>query len=419
MILVRLGWRNLWRNSRRSGITIAAIATAYAFLMALSGLTGGMLAQMLGNGTQLLVGHLQIHDGEYLPDRGLYDWIGWQAEVDIQSLFRELRNFPEVDAATPRVHGFGLLSTGEQSSGVQLVGIDPASETQVSVLMETLTQGPGLSEAAGQGLVLGEVLARSLGAELGSEVAAVTQAADGTLGNELYRVTGLLRTGLVYLDRSLVLVHWHDLQELLALEESQIHEVAIKTSDPKNADAVSARLNSSDILPQNATARSWGDLLPQLKEYVGLAEGMGWFLISLIGVFAALGVLNTMMMAVFERTREIGMLHSLGMSPASILMTLLAESLFLGVLGLTAGLAGGAALVHYLVSEGLDLTRWMGELSMMDTRLDPVLRATWVWDEFGRAALGLMVAVLLATLVPAWRASRMNPVEALQAPTEG
>ena len=116
--------------------------------------------------------------------------------------------------------------------------------------------------------------------------------------------------------------------------------MAIKTSDPKNADAVSARLNSSDILPQNATARSWGDLLPQLKEYVGLAEGMGWFLISLIGVFAALGVLNTMMMAVFERTREIGMLHSLGMSPASILMTLLAESLFLGVLGLTAGLRG-------------------------------------------------------------------------------
>ncbi|MDA2926937.1 FtsX-like permease family protein [Acidobacteria bacterium AH-259-G07] len=419
MIIFRLGWRNLWRNSRRSWITISAIGTAYAILMALTGLTGGMMAQMLRNGTQLIVGHLQIHDSDYLPDRNLYDWLGQDTETNLQTLLARLQDFPEIQAATPRVHGFGLLSTGDQSSGAQIIGIDPGTESQVSSLLGTLVQGELLSESPRRGLLLGDILARSLGVQPGSEVAVVTQAADGTLGNDLYQVTGIVHSGLVYLDRSLALVHWNDLQELLALDATQIHEVAIRINDPISADVLSGRLNASGMLPAGAIAQSWGDLLPQLKDYVQLADGVVWFLISLIGVFAALGVLNTMMMAVFERTREVGTLNSLGMKPFRILSTFLVESFFLALLGLGVGFMVGAVLMYYLSTHGLDLTRWMGEVSMLDTRLDPVLKAVWVWDQFLWSALGLMLAVLLATYIPARRASRMNPVEALRAPTEG
>ena len=419
MIIFRLGWRNLWRNSRRSWITISAIGTAYAILMALTGLTGGMMAQMLRNGTELIVGHLQIHDSDYLPDRNLYDWLGQDTETNLQTLLARLQDFPEVQAATPRVHGFGLLSTGDQSSGAQIIGIDPGTESQVSSLLGTLVQGELLSESPRRGLLLGDILARSLGVQPGSEVAVVTQAADGTLGNDLYQVTGIVHSGLVYLDRSLALVHWNDLQELLALDETQIHEVAIRINDPISADVLSGRLNASGMLPAGAIAQSWGDLLPQLKDYVQLADGVVWFLISLIAVFAALGVLNTMMMAVFERTREVGTLNSLGMKPFRILSMFLVESFFLALLGLGVGFMVGAVLMYYLSTHGLDLTRWMGEVSMLDTRLDPVLKAVWVWDQFLWSALGLMLAVLLATYIPARRASRMNPVEALRAPTEG
>lgn len=419
MIIFRLGWRNLWRNSRRSWITISAIGTAYAILMALTGLTGGMMAQMLRNGTELIVGHLQIHDSDYLPDRNLYDWLGEDTETDLQTLLARLQDFPEIQAATPRVHGFGLLSTGDQSSGAQIIGIDPGAESQVSSLLGTLVQGELLSKSPRRGLLLGDILARSLGVEPGSEVAVVTQAADGTLGNDLYQVTGIVHSGLVYLDRSLALVHWNDLQELLALDATQIHEVAIRINDPISADLLSGRLNASGMLPVGAIVQSWGDLLPQLKDYVQLADGVVWFLISLIGVFAALGVLNTMMMAVFERTREVGTLNSLGMNPFRILSTFLVESFFLALVGLGVGFMVGAVLMYYLSTHGLDLTRWMGEVSMLDTRLDPVLKAVWVWDQFLWSALGLMLAVLLATYIPARRASRMNPVEALRAPTEG
>lgn len=419
MIILRLGWRNLWRNSRRSWITILAIGSAFTFLMVLIGLVRGMSDQMLRNGTQLLVGHLQIHDSEYLPDKGLYDWIGRETTVDLAGLFSALQGFSEIQGAAPRIYGFGLLSTGNKSSGAQIIGVDPVRESRVSTLMASVVKGKSLSEFPGRSLLLGEVLARTLGVELESEVAVVTQAADGTLGNDLYKVRGILHTGLAYLDRSLALVHWADLQDLLEMDSRQIHEVSVKITDPSDANDLSVRLNSSRLLPSHAVSQSWGELLPHLKEYVSLVDASGLFLIFLIGVFAALGVLNTMMMAVFERTREIGTLNSLGMHPSRILITLLLESLFLAIWGLAIGFIVGAGLVHYLSTEGLDLTRWTGELSLMGTRMDPVIRAAWEWEGFLCSAVGLMAAVFLGTLIPAGRASWMKPVKALRAPTEG
>lgn len=419
MIAVRLGWRNLWRNSRRSWITISAIGSAFVFLMALTAVIEGLMKQMLGNGTDLLVGHLQIHDADYLPDRKIYDWLGDEEGVKVESFLQELRRFPGIRAAAPRVHGFALLSTGERSQGTQVIGIDPDAEKQASGLLETVVRGEPLSSAPRHGLLLGETLARSLGITPGAEIAVVTQAADGTLGNDLYTLIGVFRTGLAHLDRSLAFAHWRDLQELMALRPSQIHEVAIRIDDPIAADKLAAELNGSRILPSAAVARSWGDLLPQLRDYLRLAGGLLWFLLSLVGVFAALGVLNTMAMAVFERTREVGALLSLGMRPYRILASLFIESIFLTILGLAVGLMLGLVLVHYLSTEGLDLTRWTGEVSMLNTRVDPILKAGWPWEQFVDAALVLLAAAILATLLPGFRAARMDPVEALRAPSEG
>lgn len=418
MMIFRLGWRNLWRNSRRSWITLSAIATAYLFLIVMGGLSSGLTTQMLESGTELLLGHLQIHDAHYLPDRNLYDWIGADQQTDLHALRARLRQFPQVQGVTPRIYGFALLSTGEKSSGVQLIGVDPRTEGNVSTLLDTLISGRALSESPARDLLLGEALARSLGVEPGSELAVVTQSVDGTLGNDLYRVRGILRTGLAHLERSMALAHWSDLQELLVLDPSQVHELALRLEDPLSAEAVSSQLNASSLLPSGARAKSWGELLPQLKEYLDLSDGAINFMITLVGIFAGLGVLNTMMMAVFERTREIGTLSSLGMGPLRILSTFLVESFYLGLLGLSFGFLLGALSMNYLTTHGLDLTRWTAEISMLGSRMNPVMKAVWVWDQFLREALGLMAAVLLATLFPAQRAARMEVVRALRAPVE-
>jgi ABC-type lipoprotein release transport system permease subunit len=295
----------------------------------------------------------------------------------------------------------------------------PKDEGRVSRILDHVTEG-GLSNDGPQGeIVVGKTLASSLGVRVGEELAVVSQAADGTVGNDLFRVAGIVDVGISHLNRMLAVAHLEDAQTLLALEDWQVHEIVLKTVSPLRAPVVCEEINSSGLLPSGSIAESWSELLPQLKEYLRLAEGMGWFLISLVGVFAAFGTLNTMMMAVFERTREIGNLSAMGVGPRQILTAFLVESFFLGVTGLAVGFLAGGALLYHLSTEGLNLSRWTGEFTIVNSRVDPVLKAEWMWVEMTWAAVGLMLAVLLATVIPSVRAARMDPVEALQAPTQG
>ncbi|MCZ6877982.1 MAG: ABC transporter permease [Acidobacteria bacterium] len=418
MIVWRLGWRNLWRNPRRSLITISAVGCGYAFLIVLIGLMVGISEQMLKNGTGLLMGDLQLHHSDYLPQRSLYDTIGSDTTSELESLLHQLSLYPELEGRSPRVYGFGLFSTGENSAGARLMGVDPDAELGVSTFLEGLEAGE-LSRSVTRPVVLGRGLAQELEVTVGTEVAIVTQAADGSLGNDLFLVSGILRTGLSYVDRSLAVLNLTDLQELLVMSPDEIHEIAVKIQDPMAADDFAARLNGSGDLPGDTVVQSWGELLPQLRDYVSLAQGMYGFIILIIGLFTAMGVLNTMMMAVFERTREIGLVNALGMSQLLIVSSIFLESFLLGTLGLMGGLGLGAWMMSYLSSQGLDLSRWMGELSMLGSRMDPVLKATWGWDYVLWSALGLLLATVMAAFLPALKAARLNPVQALAAPVEG
>ncbi len=418
MIALRLGWRNLWRNPRRSLITISAVGCGYAILIVLIGLIVGIAGQMLKNGTGLLMGDLQLHHSDYLPERSLYDTMGSDEGSELEGVLHLLALYPELTNRSLRVYGFGLLSTGENSAGARLMGVNPQVERGVSSFLSGLQVG-ALDDSVERSLLLGDVLARELEASIGSQVAIVTQAADGSLGNDLFLVSGILHTGLSYVDRSLAVLYLADLQELLVLSPNEVHEIAVRIGDPMAADAFAARLNASENWPANTVAQSWGELAPQLKDYVRLSQGMYGFIILIIGLFTATGVLNTMMMAVFERSREIGLVSALGMRPLLIVSSILLESLFLGILGLIGGFGLGAWGMSYLTTQGLDLSRWMGELSMLGTRMDPVLKASWGWDYVIWSALGLLLATLLAALFPAVKAARLNPVQALSAPVEG
>lgn len=419
MLLFRLGWRNLWRNPRRSLITISAIATAFVILILLMGLGEGVKQQMLENGTGLMLGHVQLHNPEYLPDRSLYDVLGsFEEGVDREALDRELDAAPQILAHSERVYGFALLSTGDHSSGAQIIGIDPEAESEVTTFLAGVESDRTPLAAGAMTIWLGESLAKELEASVGSEVAAVTQAADGSLGNALFTVGGLVRTGLSPVDKSLAVVHLQDLQDLLALASDQIHEVALRVADPFRAESVARSLSDGGGLPPGVEAESWESLAPQLRDYVNISESANTIIVAFVAVFAALGILNTMMMAVFERTREIGMVNALGMLPSQVLTTILLESLFLAAAGLGVGLLVAGGLMSYLTHNGIDLSRWTGELSMLNTRMDPQLRFAWKWDHLTMSAAGLALAALAAAGFPAAKAARLNPIQAMSARTE-
>jgi ABC-type lipoprotein release transport system permease subunit len=329
-----------------------------------------------------------------------------------------LTSVPGVRAAAPRVVGFGLLSTGARSVGAQLLGIDPVREAGVSSLLDTIANGRGLMGAPANTVLLGKTLADELEARPGDEVAVVTQAVDGSIGNELLHVVGTVRTGVAALDRSLALMTVGDLQALLALPPERVHEVAARVDDPARAGAIAARIAGSSAVPRRSRTDSWETLAPGLLEYLRLLRGWNWITTVIVGTFAALGVLNTMLMAVYERTREMGVLAALGLRPTRILAMVVAESACLALLGLIAGSGLGALGMAYFAWHGWDLSRWTEGLTIAGVLVDPVLRGTFVWSATPGIAAGLAAITLAAALIPAVRAARMKPVEALAAPAE-
>lgn len=418
MVTLRLGWRNAWRNPRRSLLSVAAVAVAFAVLLTLESLRAGLTQQMLDSGTRLLLAHVQVHDGAYLPDRGFHDTLGGEEGTDWPRLLQALDAVPGVAASAPRVIAFALLSTGTRSAGAEILGVEPAREREVTSLLATSADRAAPADLAPGTVLLGATLAEELDAGAGSEIALVTQAADGSVGNALATVGGILRTGLAEVDRSLAVVPIADLQQLIALDPRRIHEVALRLEDPQHAAAVVDALTASGVLPAGARARSWASLAPALADYLRLSAGWSWVMIAIIGTFAAFGVLNTMLMAVFERTHEMGVLVALGLRPAQLLLMVVAESLALAATGLLAGAALGTAGVAYLAWHGWDLTRWAQGVTIAGVLIDPVLRGAWAWTAAPAIAAALAAITTAASLVPALRAARLRPVQALAASVE-
>lgn len=413
MMIFRLGWRNLWRNIRRSLITISGFAFAFAFLIVLLGFSRGFIMQLLRNGTELMVGHLQLHDGGYLPNRSLYNTIGGPKGADWQAALARIRRHPSVRHAAPRVYGFALFSTGDRSAGGQLVGVVPSDETGFNRLF---TGDLAASLTTGHSLALGERLAIDIGAKVGDDVAVIAPAADGTQGNVLAHVTAIVRTGLPALDRSLALMRLEDVQAILVLEPARIHEIAVSVGDPMEASAIAAELARAAGLPDGTEVKGWRELLPQLSDYVDATRAINTLILGLVVIFTGVSLLNATAMATFERTHEFGVLNAIGMKPRLIVAMVLSESLCLVAFGLMGGLMLGTPPMMYLATHGVNLSRLTGEFAMFDSRIDPLVKGVWDWQAMPRVALSLAVATMAAAYWPARRATHIDAVEALRAP---
>ena len=414
MLVIRLGWRNVWRNPGRSVLSMGAVAVACAVLITVESLQEGLVRQTLENGTRLVLGHLQIQDATFRKDRNLYDTIGGGAGTDVPALLAAVERHRGAVAA-PRVTAFALLSTGERSSGAEILGVDPVREARVTRVLETIVRGEGLDGAPRGAVLLGQTLAEQLDAAVGDEVAVVTQAADGSVGNELWRVRGIVRTGLAPLDRSLAVAAIGDVQQLVALAPGRIHQVVARLGDPEQARALAKVLTTERILPPEAQAESWETLVPILADYRRLIDAWSWVMLGIVGIFAGFGVLNTMLMAVFERTHEMGVLAALGLRPPLLVAMVLAECASLAAIGVATGIALGASGMAYAVIHGWDLTRWTEGLTMSGVLIDPMLRGVWAWRAVPVIAASLAALVVLAGVIPALRAARLRPVAALAA----
>lgn len=412
--ILGLAWRNLWRNPRRTFIAMAAIGFGYAMLLFVACLMAGLRRQMIETGTSLVLSDIEVHAPGYYPKRSIHQTLGGRQGTNIGALVAPIAADPRVYAASPRVYGYGLVSAAHQSAGAQILGVVPNQEQKVTVLQTRIVKGSYLTERVPKGIVMGDKFATTIGVGVGSEILLLTQAADGSMGNDLYTVVGIFHTGLDAMDRGLVLMSLSSLQELLRLPPVRVHEVGIKLHAITEATAAAAALEVqlSKTLP--VRVRAWPELAPELADYVQFNRGVTFILFFIFFLLAVIGIVNTMLMAVIERTRELGVLMAVGMRPVQVVGLILAEAAGLAAASLVLGGAIGAPLLWYLQVHGVNLGGAGSEVSLAGVVVGRHWYGQQDFPAYGQAALGLAVTALVSALYPALRAARFRPMEAIR-----
>ena len=422
MISVKLGTRNLTRNRWRSSLTMAAVAVSVALMVWTLALYEGWLEQMVQGATAVETAQVQIHTASYIESPRVYR--SFTADDD---MLTSIRNVPDVVALSPRVKAHGLLGNEERSQVVRLLGVDPALEEATTPVGDAVISGRWLSTTppefpAPREVVLGQGVARQLQVELGDELVAFLEAADGSLGNDLFTVVGVIRTGNMQVDRMTVYLHLDDARFITALEDD-VHEVAVKTSDLSLARETAAAIAAAAGLEIGTNAqveaagsdalfaRPWQQILPSIDQMILLFRRSYAIMYLLIYLVAAVGILNTQRMSALERRREFGVMMAIGMRPRRMFQTLQVETVVLASLGALIGAAGGGLLAWYHAVAGFDLSIFTDQASFSYMGVAFSERLYFVLEPFMivQPILVMMVVALLCGLWPAWKAARIDP----------
>jgi len=400
-LYLKLAWRNIWRNSRRTFITQFALIVALAMMIACSGLTWGLVKQMERNATLLGPGELQIHRPGYLDDRSIYRVIDHP-----HTLIATLEQCG-VKAAS-RLHGFGLVSHGENSSGTQVLGIDPLKEITVTEFHNHLFKGSFLRQE--KDVLLGKKIAVTLDVAIGDELVIVTQAADGSIGNDLYRVAGILKGISEEIDRSTVMMSLADFRSLFSLH-SVATEIALRR-DNATEDLTLIR-DRIKLAAPDQEVKTWKEIFPAVSDMLELTDASIYILLTIIYLAGSLIMLNTMLMSVFERIKELGIMMAIGFRPMQVLLLIFLETFLLTLCGAVMGLACGVSLSLYLTHYGLDLTSITEGFSFVGIATEPHWFAVTTFNTVFPPFIFLFVLSLLAVIYPAIKASLLKPVDAL------
>ena len=402
MKTIEVSWRNLWRNRTRTNVTITAVALCIAILIIFQSMIVGLIEKAVFNTTNLVIGEVQIHANGYLNDKSLYKDL--KNTEKIKSIAKK-NNIGLVE----RSYGFGLISSGTKSAGTQFWGVNPESELMHFDFAKHINQGTFLNSSSSNKIVLGNKLALSLAAEVGTELVVFVQGADGSLGNDLFYVSGILKNVADNIDRSAAIILENDFNILFS-SNNMIHEIALNSKGNFEAEEIQ-NLMSAEI--KDVEIDTWKQLMPTIAL---MTEKMSVFmrtLFSLIFIIAAgLGVMNTMIMSTYDRMKEFGIIRAIGATPWRIIKQVSLESFILTFVASIIGTVVGLSAALYFQKYGFDVSG-QGNLSFGGVVMDPIWEAS-VSLVIILLPIGLMMLTsILSSLYPASIAARIKPVEAI------
>lgn len=398
-----LAWRNLWRNHRRTLIMLSAVSVGSWAMIFLTALTQGMVTDMVRQGLAVLPGHAQAHHPAFRDDPNIVNLLPL-ADSELES--RLARG--DFAAWSTRINVPAFVASERETRGVTLLGIDPERERDFTFVDLETVEGRFLEAVDDSGVVIGRKLAETLETRVGKRIVVMSQSPDNEVADRGFRIVGVFRAELPSQEENYIFVGKAVVQELLGVPD-RVTEAVVFGTDFRKPQPALDRLDSL-VSADGVTAQSWKDLDVYLS--TTLAAMDGFVLVWVIVIFLALsfGLVNTLLMAVFERVREIGVMLALGVKPAAILLQIVLESMLLLGIGLLIGNLLAFASVQ-LISDGIDISMVADGMEMMGatSRLVPDLRMQDVVLANGV----VLVLGFFASLSPAWRASRYEPVEAI------
>jgi ABC-type lipoprotein release transport system permease subunit len=400
--IFKMAWRNVWRNRRRTLVTIGAMSLALFVMILYAGLMEGYFRDMERNVLDFEVGDVQVFATGYRDKPSIYTRI-----EDPAALLTPLdaEGFP----ASARLLAFGMAAADDSSAGISFRGIDVARDARVSLIHQHVDRGSWLDPADPKGVVLGRRLARTLGVEPDSELVVMTQGADGAMAYDLYTVRGVLRGIGDATDRTGVFMTAEAFRALLVVPDG-VHQIIVRR--PAEVDLPSA-VQHVRGLARELDVKTWRQLLPTIASMVDSARGVMLAMFFIVYVAIGILILNAMLMAVFERIREFGVLKALGVGPFDVLRMILIESAIQTGIAVAVGVGLAVPGILYLSRTGIDLAQ-LGGVTILGIAWDPVWRAAVQVETFSEPILVLVFIVAVAVLYPALKAALIRPVDAMR-----
>jgi ABC-type lipoprotein release transport system permease subunit len=405
-----MAWRNIWRNPRRSILTVCAITFASVLLVFMLSFQFGSYETMINTSVKISTGHLQVQAEKYLEKKSIRYTI-----PDPDKITVVLNVIPDVAAYTLRGQAFSLISSEDRTYGAVVTGIDPQREAKVSRIKKLMRQGNFLTEHDVNQAVVGRLLAKNLRVTIGDELTLLGQGRDGSIAATVMQVKGIFGSGIDEFDRSTLQIPLSTFQEVFSMDHA-VHEVVVIAKSLSDVSEIKAEIQAalSDLdKGKSLKTLDWQELMPGLRQAIEMDLVSGLIFYGLLLIVVAFSILNTFLMAIFERKKEFGVMMAIGTTPRRMTKVLLIESMTMTAIGIAIGIMLGIGITYYFQLYGIDFAAGSELLSQFGItgRIYPKLSLLSV----SIGPFMVLFFTFISALYPALKVRRLRPVEAMTA----
>jgi len=409
LLWIKLGWRNLWRNRRRSIIELTSIAGSIFLAVFMNNLAKGSYAQMVRDAVKMGSGHIGLYRSEYLELR--------KSELTFSAgeIVSEIEKEPGVTGVFPRLHVPGLIRSSRESRTTVVIGLDFSREQGINPILDKskISEGEVPEDDNPRGALVGADLAEDLGLSVGKKFVIMVQDAHGDIASRLFRISGLIKSNASMIDAHMVVVPRWTLCDVIGREDAA-HEVAVMLDDHNAIDDFMPRISKLAETEPDVRAYTWDKAMPEVSNAIKMDYAGFQFMVGFMYLIVGIGTINTLLMSVMERTREFGVIRAVGLGKGGIRMMVFSEAFVLSVIGVAIGMILSVIVGLYTSTKGIDYSFMIKDQGFAGSLFDPVMYSIWDWKTMGLLGVCMVVLALAASLYPAHFIMKIRPAEAMR-----